>query len=98
MGLSRFANAYPNQISGGMAQRAALARSIIMKPELLLLDEPMGALDDFTRADIQDVIYRIWNRSKMTMILVTHDISEAVDLSDRIVVMTPRPGKVSEVS
>ncbi|QBP18374.1 ABC transporter ATP-binding protein [Acetilactobacillus jinshanensis] len=97
MGLSRFANAYPHQISGGMAQRAALARSIIMKPELLLLDEPMGALDAFTRADIQGVIYRIWHKSKMTMILVTHDINEAVYLSSRIVIMTPRPGRIKDV-
>ncbi|MCH4129565.1 MAG: ABC transporter ATP-binding protein [Lactiplantibacillus sp.] len=97
MGLTGFENAYPHQVSGGMAQRAALARSIIMNPELLLLDEPMGALDAFTRADIQNVIERVWQQTKTTMILVTHDIDEAVYLSDRIIVMTPRPGRIKEI-
>lgn len=97
MGLTGFENSYPHQVSGGMAQRAALARSIIMKPEILLLDEPMGALDAFTRADIQNVIYRVWEQTHTTMILVTHDIDEAVYLSNRIVVMTPRPGRIKEI-
>lgn len=97
MGLKGFESAYPHQVSGGMAQRAALARSIVLKPELLLLDEPMGALDAFTRADVQDVIQRVWKQTKTTMILVTHDIDEAIYLGTRIVVMTPRPGKIKEI-
>lgn len=97
MGLQGFENAYPHQVSGGMAQRAALARSIVLNPELLLLDEPMGALDAFTRADVQDVIQRVWRKTKTTMILVTHDIDEAIYLGTRIVVMTPRPGKIKEI-
>ena len=97
MGLKGFENAYPHQVSGGMAQRAALARSIIMNPQLLLLEEPMGALDAFTRADIQNVIEQVWQQTQTTMILVTHDIDEAVYLSDRIIVMTPRPGRIKEI-
>lgn len=97
MGLSQFANVYPHQISGGMMQRAALARSIVMNPKLLLLDEPMGALDAFTRADVQKVIYQMWRKTKTTMLLVTHDINEAVYLSSRIIVMTPRPGRIKEI-
>ncbi|AKP67493.1 ABC transporter ATP-binding protein [Companilactobacillus ginsenosidimutans] len=97
MGLKGFENAYPHQVSGGMAQRAALARSIVLKPELLLLDEPMGALDAFTRADVQDVIQRVWQQTKTTMILVTHDIDEAIYLGTRIIVMTPRPGRIKEI-
>lgn len=97
MGLKGFENAYPHQVSGGMAQRAALARSIVLKPELLLLDEPMGALDAFTRADVQNVIQRVWKKTQTTMILVTHDIDEAIYLGTRIVVMTPRPGKIKEI-
>lgn len=97
MGLKGFESAYPHQVSGGMAQRAALARSIVLRPELLLLDEPMGALDAFTRADVQDVIQRVWKQTKTTMILVTHDIDEAIYLGTRIVVMTPRPGRIKEI-
>ncbi|WP_137596804.1 ABC transporter ATP-binding protein [Paucilactobacillus kaifaensis] len=97
MGLQGFEKSFPHQVSGGMAQRAALARSIIMNPEVLLLDEPMGALDAFTRADVQNVIYRVWQKTKTAMILVTHDIDEAVYLSQKIIVMTPRPGKIKDV-
>lgn len=97
VGLSGFEKAYPHQISGGMAQRVAIARALINKPELLLLDEPMGALDNFTRADIQDKLLEIRKSNDTTMILVTHDVDEAIYLSDRIVIMTPRPGKVSEI-
>ena len=80
-----------------MAQRVAIARALINEPELLLLDEPMGALDSFTRADIQDKLLEIRKRTNKTMILVTHDVDEAVYLSDRIVIMTSRPGKISEI-
>lgn len=97
VGLSGFENAYPHQISGGMAQRVAIARALINDPELLLLDEPMGALDSFTRADIQDKLLQLKKNNDATMILVTHDVDEAIYLSDRIVIMTPRPGKISEI-
>ena len=97
VGLSGFEKVYPHQISGGMAQRVAIARSLINDPEVLLLDEPMGALDNFTRADLQDKILEIRKKTGATMILVTHDVDEALYLSDRIVIMTPRPGRISEV-
>lgn len=97
IGLNGFEKAYPHQISGGMAQRVAIARSLINKPKALLLDEPMGALDSFTRADIQDKLLELKKENDTTMILVTHDVDEAIYLSDRIVIMTPRPGKISEI-
>jgi len=80
-----------------MAQRVAIARSLINNPAVLLLDEPMGALDSFTRADLQDKLLEIHRKNKTTMILVTHDVDEAIYLSDRIVIMTPRPGRISEI-
>lgn len=97
VGLKGFESVYPYQLSGGMAQRAALARALINHPKVLLLDEPLGALDAFTRMQMQDEILRIWRERATTMIFVTHDIDEAVYLSDRIVVMTPRPGKVTKI-
>lgn len=97
VGLKGFEKAYPHQISGGMAQRVAIARALINEPKALLLDEPMGALDSFTRADLQDKLLELWKRDGTTMILVTHDIDEAIYLSDRIVIMTPRPGKISRI-
>ena len=97
VGLSGFEKAYSHQISGGMAQRVAIARALINDPEGLLLDEPMGALDSFTRADIQDKLLQLKKSNDATMILVTHDVDEAIYLSDRIVIMTPRPGKISEI-
>ncbi len=97
VGLEGFEKAYPHQISGGMAQRVAIARSLINDPEILLMDEPMGALDNFTRADLQDKILEIKKIKNTTMILVTHDIDEALYLSDRIIIMTPRPGRISEI-
>lgn len=97
IGLNGFEKSFPHQISGGMAQRVAIARSLINKPKALLLDEPMGALDSFTRADIQDKLLELRKENDTTMILVTHDVDEAIYLSDRIVIMTPRPGKISEI-
>ena len=97
VGLDGFENVFPHQISGGMAQRVAIARALINEPQALLLDEPMGALDSFTRADLQDKLLELWKKHNTTMILVTHDIDEAIYLSDRIVIMTPRPGKISKI-
>lgn len=97
VGLSGFEHAYPHQLSGGMAQRAALARVLINHPRVLLLDEPLGALDQFTRMQMQNEVLRIWTARKTTMVLVTHDIDEAIYMSDRIVLMTPRPGRVDRI-
>jgi ABC-type nitrate/sulfonate/bicarbonate transport system ATPase subunit len=94
VGLDAFANAYPHQLSGGMAQRAALARALVNHPKVLLLDEPLGSLDAFTRMRMQDEVLRLWESRGTTMLLVTHDIDEAIYMSDRIVIMTPRPGRV----
>ena len=94
VGLEAFANSYPHHLSGGMAQRAALARALINHPKVLLLDEPLGALDAFTRMRMQDEVLRLWQSRRTTMLLVTHDIDEAIYMSDRIVIMTPRPGRL----
>ena len=97
VGLTNKAKHYPNQLSGGEQQRVTIARALVNSPDILLLDEPMGALDSFTRADLQDKLLEIQRNSGITMILVTHDVDEAVYLSDRIVIMTPRPGKIAEI-
>ena len=97
VGLEAFADHYPHQLSGGMAQRAALARALINHPKVLLLDEPLGALDQFTRMRMQDEVLRLWQARGTTMVLVTHDIDEAIYMSDRIVIMTPRPGRVERI-
>ena len=97
VGLAPFAHLYPHQLSGGMAQRAALARALINDPQVLLLDEPLGALDQFTRMRMQDEVLRLWRVRRITMLLVTHDIDEAIYMSDRIVVMTPGPGRMERV-
>src|ERR1051326_8479521 len=94
VGLETFANAFPHHLSGGMAQRVALARALINHPKVLLLDEPLGALDAFTRMRMQDEVDRLWQARGTTMLLVTHDIDEAIYMSDRIVLMTPRPGRI----
>ncbi|KMO86256.1 ABC transporter ATP-binding protein [Megasphaera cerevisiae DSM 20462] len=94
VGLDGFESYYPHQLSGGMCQRASLARALVGNPKVLLLDEPLGALDAFTRMNIQDEIQRIWKEEHMTMVMVTHDVDEAVYLSDTIVVMTARPGRI----
>lgn len=95
--LSDFENAYPKQLSGGMAQRVAIARALANKPKLLLLDEPFGALDAITRIHLQEQLLKIWQKEKITMILVTHDIDEAVYLGSTVVVMPPRPGKIKRI-
>lgn len=94
VGLSTFGKSYPHQLSGGMAQRASLARALVNHPKVLLLDEPLGALDAFTRMAMQDELIRIWKERGTTMIMVTHDVDEAIYLSDRVIVMTPRPAKI----
>ncbi|OPJ55101.1 aliphatic sulfonates import ATP-binding protein SsuB [Clostridium chromiireducens] len=96
-GLKGFEKSYPHQISGGMAQRASLVRALINSPKVLLLDEPLGALDSFTRFTLQDKLLELWKERETTMILVTHDVDEAVYLSDRIIIMSPRPGKIEEI-
>ena len=95
VGLKGFEHSYPHQLSGGMCQRASLARALVGRPKVLLLDEPLGALDAFTRMNMQDEILRIWKETGMTAIMVTHDVDEAVYLSDKVVVMTPRPGRIT---
>jgi ABC-type nitrate/sulfonate/bicarbonate transport system ATPase subunit len=97
VGLESFANAYPYHLSGGMAQRGALARALINHPKVLLLDEPLGALDAFTRMRMQDEVLRLWEARRTTMLLVTHDIDEAIYMSDRIVIMTQRPGRIERM-
>ena len=94
VGLEAFADAFPHHLSGGMAQRVALARALINHPKVLLLDEPLGALDAFTRMRMQDEVLRLWQSRRTTMLLVTHDIDEAIYMSDRIVIMTPHPGRI----
>jgi len=97
VGLEAFADLYPHQLSGGMAQRAALARALVNHPRVLLLDEPLGALDQFTRMRMQDEILRVWQTRGTTMVLVTHDVDEAIYMSDRIAIMTPRPGRIERL-
>ncbi len=97
VGLSDFANSYPGQLSGGMSQRAAIARGLANNPTILLLDEPFGALDALTRIQMQQEILKIQQKEGTTMVMVTHDIDEAVYLGDRVVVLSARPGEIKEI-
>lgn len=94
VGLTEAAQALPRQLSGGMAQRVSIARALVTQPSILLLDEPFSALDAFTRTTLQDHLLHIWNEERPTLILVTHDIEEALVMSDRIVVMRGNPGRI----
>ena len=97
VGLEGFEKSFPHQLSGGMQQRASLARALVGHPSVLLLDEPLGALDAFTRMNLQHEILSIWKKHNMTMIMVTHDVDEAIYMSDQVVVMSSRPSKVEEI-
>jgi sulfonate transport system ATP-binding protein len=94
VGLAGFADALPHRLSGGMAQRAAIARALVTRPKVLLLDEPFSALDAFTRLQLQDHLLQLWRDARPTMLFVTHDVEEALILADRVVVLRGRPGRI----
>jgi ABC-type nitrate/sulfonate/bicarbonate transport system ATPase subunit len=96
VGLSGFEKAYPDTLSGGMQQRVAIARTLALRPEVILMDEPFGALDAQTRGDMQQLLLRIWDESASTILFVTHDVEEGIYLADRLYVVSPRPGTIVE--
>lgn len=96
VGLAAYAEKWPRELSGGQSQRVALARALVTEPHVLLLDEPFSALDAFTRADLQDHLVSLWERYRPTLVLVTHDIEEALVLASRIVIMQPNPGRIAQ--
>lgn len=97
VGLERFINNHPHELSGGMQQRAAIARALAVDPDIIFMDEPFGALDAMTRMNMQEEISRIWQERNKTIIFVTHDLNESVYLADRVVVMTPHPGRIKNI-
>lgn len=97
LGLNKFAESFPKELSGGMKQRVGIARALVTNPKIIFMDEPFSALDSFTAEELRKEILTIWQRSKVTMVMVTHLISEALELADRIAVLTPRPGTIEAV-
>ena len=97
VGLTGFEKNYPHQLSGGMKMRLSLARSLVLNPEYILLDEPLSAIDELTREVLQEELHSLWNKDKFTAILVTHNVAEAVYLSNKVFVMSPRPGKITDI-
>jgi NitT/TauT family transport system ATP-binding protein len=97
VGLDGFANAYPSQLSGGMRQRVSIARALVPDPDVVLMDEPFAALDSLTRDKLQEELLAIWSRSRKTFLLITHNVEEAIFLSDRVVVMESRPGRIRSI-
>jgi NitT/TauT family transport system ATP-binding protein len=96
-GLRGFGDVYPSSLSGGMRQRAALMRTLVLEPQILLMDEPFGALDTHTKIDMHEVLLKIWDRKKQTVLFVTHDLGEALTLADRIILFSARPGQIKEL-
>src|SRR5262249_33904403 len=97
VGLIKFKDAYPHELSGGMKQRVAIVRALAWNPSILLMDEPFSALDELTRAQLQDDVLALWSRERKTVLFVTHNIAEAIYLADRVVVMSPHPGRIKTV-
>lgn len=96
VGLGAFAQSYPHELSGGMRQRAGIARALAADPEVLLMDEPFGAVDHLTRVQLQEDLLKLWSEQRRTVVFVTHDVGEAVYLADRIVILSPRPGRIAK--